>query len=60
MKKAIQTKETPPLVMDNVISLDNPEENADVLPYLLRSGARELITKAVQSELVEFSRYDRF
>jgi hypothetical protein len=45
---------------DNVISLESPEENADVFPYLLRSGARELITKAVQSELAEFPRYDRF
>ena len=39
---------------NNVISLDNPEGNADVLTGLLRSGARELITKAVQSELTEF------
>ena len=45
---------------DNVISLESPEENADVFPYLLRSGSRELITKAVQSELAEFPRYDRF
>jgi putative transposase len=34
---------------DNVISLENP----DVLTGLLRSGARELITKAVQTELAE-------
>ena len=39
---------------DNVISLENPEVNADVLTSLLRSGARDLITKAVQSELAEF------
>ena len=39
---------------DNVISLENPEGNADVLTGLLRSGARELITKTVQSELAEF------
>ena len=45
---------------DNVISLENPDDNAYVLPYLLRSGSRELITKAVQSELAEFPRYDRF
>jgi transposase-like protein len=38
----------------NVISLENPEGNADVLTGLLRSGARELITKTVQSELAEF------
>ena len=36
---------------DNVFSLENPEGNADVLTSLLRSGARELIKKAVQSEL---------
>ena len=41
---------------DNVISLENPEENADVLTSLLRSGARELIKKAVQTELTEFHR----
>ena len=35
---------------DNVIPLDNP----DVLTGLLRSGARGLIAKAVQSELTEF------
>jgi hypothetical protein len=35
---------------DQVISLENP----DVLTGLLRSGARELIKKAVQSELAEF------
>ncbi len=46
---------------DNIISLDNPEGNADVLTGLLRSGARELITKAAQSELAEFlSQYQRF
>ena len=39
---------------DNVISLENPAENKDVLTDLLRSGARELITKAVQTELAEF------
>ena len=39
---------------DNVISLENPVESKDVLTDLLRSGARELITKAVQSELAEF------
>ena len=45
---------------DKVISLENPERSADVLTGLLRLGARELITKAVQSELAEFPRYDRF
>ena len=39
---------------NNVISLENPEGNADVLTSLLRSGARDLITKAAQTELAEF------
>jgi putative transposase len=39
---------------DNIISLENPEENADVLMDLLRAGARDLITKVVQRELTEF------
>jgi putative transposase len=44
---------------DNIISLENPEVNVDVLTSLLRSGARELIKKAVQSELAEFlSQYE--
>ena len=33
---------------DNVISLENLEENPDILTGLLRSGTRELIKKAVQ------------
>jgi len=37
--------------IDKVIFLDNPEEN---VTSLLRSGARELIKKAVQNELSEF------
>ena len=44
---------------DNIISLEYPEGKADVLTSLLRSGARELIKKAVQSELAEFlSQYE--
>ena len=44
---------------DNVLSLENPEGNADVLTSLLRLGARELIKKAVQSELAKFlSQYE--
>jgi putative transposase len=39
---------------DKVVSLESPEGNADVLSGLLRSGARELIAKAVQSALAEF------
>ncbi|KMP12006.1 transposase [Candidatus Nitromaritima sp. SCGC AAA799-C22] len=44
---------------DNIISLENPAENSDLLTGLLRAGARELITQAVQAELTEFlSRYE--
>jgi putative transposase len=39
---------------DNVISLEKPVENEDLLTGILRQGARELITKAVQVELTEF------
>ena len=39
---------------DNIISLENPEGNSDSLTALLRTGARELITKAVEAELSEF------
>ena len=42
------------MIKDNIISLDNPEGKTDVLTDLLRSGARELIKKAVQTELAEF------
>ena len=36
---------------DNIISLENPEGNSDSLTALLRTGARELITKAGEAEL---------
>ena len=39
---------------DNVITLEKPVENEDALTYMLRRGARDLLTKAVQSELSEF------
>ena len=32
---------------DNVISLERPEENEDILTRMLRQGARDLISKAV-------------
>jgi hypothetical protein len=35
---------------DNVISLENPARNTD----LLRAGTRELIAKAVQTKRIEF------
>ena len=44
---------------DNIISLENPEESKDSLTELLRVGARELITKAIEAELSDFlSRYE--
>lgn len=39
---------------NKVISIVKPEESADLLTGLLRSGARELIARAVQAELAEF------
>jgi putative transposase len=39
---------------DNVISLEKPVENEDILTRMLRDGARELISKAVQAELSHF------
>jgi hypothetical protein len=39
---------------DNINSLENLEENADLLTLLLRSGGRNLISKAVQVELAKF------
>ena len=43
----------------NVISLEKPEEKPDFLTGLLITGARELITQAVQAELTNFlTRYD--
>jgi len=46
---------TPPAPKnDNVISLEKPEENEDILTGMLKQGARELISKAVQAELGYF------
>lgn len=43
----------------NVISLEKPVENEDLLTGMLRQGARELISKAVQAELDVFlSQYE--
>ena len=39
---------------DNVIALEKPAENEDVLTRMLRHGARDLLAKAVQAELTEF------
>jgi putative transposase len=53
-EKINSNKEGTTMIKDNVISLESPEGNADVFTDLLRSGARELIKKAVQTELAEF------
>jgi hypothetical protein len=53
-RKTMQNKGGTTMSKNNVISLENPEENTDALTSLLRSGARELIAKAVQTELAEF------
>jgi len=39
---------------DNVIPLETPAKNEDLLTSMLRQGAQELLTKAVQAELTEF------
>ena len=39
---------------DNVITLEKPAENEDVLTRMLRRGGRDLLTKAVEVELAEF------
>ena len=39
---------------DNVIPLEKPVENEDLLTAMLRQGAKNLISRAVQAELAEF------
>ena len=39
---------------DNVISLETPAKDEDLLTNMLRQGAQELLTKAVQAELTDF------
>ena len=39
---------------NNVVELNNPETNADPLTELVRTGARQLIQRAVEIELQEF------
>ena len=39
---------------DNVIPLEKPVENEDLLTAMLRQGAKGLISRAVQAELTEF------
>lgn len=39
---------------DNVISLEKPAENRDILTEMLKAGAAELLINAVQAELQEY------
>ena len=39
---------------DNVIPLEKPVKNEDLLTVMLRQGARDLIHRAVQAEITEF------
>ena len=39
---------------DNVIPLEKPVKNEDLLTVMLRQGAKDLISRAVQAELAEF------
>lgn len=39
---------------DNVISLEKPAENPDILTEMLKAGATELLVNAVQAELQEY------
>ena len=39
---------------DNVIPLEKPVKNEDLLTVMLRQGAKDLISRAVQAELTEF------
>jgi len=54
LKKTNQQKEYTTMKNDNVIALETPAENEDILTTIVRQGARALITKAVQAELSEF------
>ena len=44
---------------DNVIPLEKPVENEDLLTAMLRQGAKDLISRAVQAELTEFLAQDQ-
>ena len=39
---------------DNVIPLEKPVENKDLLAAMLRQGAKDLISRAVQAEWTQF------
>tara|TARA_R110000803_G_scaffold108862_1_gene177179 strand:- start:1064 stop:2362 length:1299 start_codon:yes stop_codon:yes gene_type:complete len=53
-KKATQQKGNTTMKNDNVIPLEKPVENEDLLTAMLRQGAKNLISRAVQAELTEF------
>jgi transposase-like protein len=48
------TKGNTTMKNDNVIPLEKPVENEDLLTAMLRQGAKDLISRAVQAELTEF------
>jgi len=53
-KKTTQQKGNTTMKNDNVIPLEKPVENEDLLTAMLRQGAKNLISRAVQAELTEF------
>jgi len=53
-KKTTQQKGNTAMKNDNVIPLRKPVENEDLLTSMLRQGAKDLISRAVQAELTEF------
>tara|TARA_B110000977_G_scaffold122804_1_gene157669 strand:+ start:80 stop:1378 length:1299 start_codon:yes stop_codon:yes gene_type:complete len=53
-KKTTQQKGNTTMKNDNVIPLEKPVENEDLLTAMLRQGAKDLISRAVQAELTEF------
>jgi len=53
-RRQTNRESTPPMKNDNVIPLEKPVNNEDLLTVMLRQGAKDLISRAVQAELAEF------
>ncbi len=53
-RRQTNRESTPPMKNDNVIPLEKPVKNEDLLTVMLRQGAKDLISRAVQAELTEF------
>ncbi len=53
-RKKWQPKEDTPVTDDSAVNFKRPEELIDPLTQLLREGARELLSKAVEAELLSF------